>query len=223
MADVHLRIGFYNLGLAETALIGSHCKEHLTRIGDELADAWSTSRLHLLCLCEIGEHIAGLATNEWTMFKDMLEQRLPQLHKVHRTGSYVTIERRPASATERGVSVSTRDVEDIDSFHPTQPDRHAQRIRLCLQGEREGTHEIVIINVHFPSSSKWKLTTAAREAMLTLLMQNAGGSPGVTPTNPWIMGGDFNTVTDRVKDLIAKWQPRLLLRICTHKVGTRQN
>ncbi len=61
MVDFVFKVAFWNIGWQDSRLTGRNEKRHMQNISSQCASLWWGHELNALLLCEVGDHIKGLA------------------------------------------------------------------------------------------------------------------------------------------------------------------
>ena len=67
------RLAYYNVGMVDAQLRGGRREQHIEALVDDVERAFSYYELHVLLLCELGEHEVGL-TNQAALLQDVVDR-----------------------------------------------------------------------------------------------------------------------------------------------------
>ena len=214
-----LRVAFYNVGVHKDQMKESakHYRTSFQKFCDDVEEAFEECRVHMLCLCELGEHEIGLDDQEG--FLTRIVERvnsgaskpagsLRLVSGEHPT--YAVIIRECESLRVREVRL----VGGLDcGYYPALVGWQGRagpwydRQALVLDVEWQG-RSLTVVNVHCPASPKRPYGAQVRMNVFQSLMEDAGATEGgAAEPARWIVGGDLNCGHIWLTEQASKWQP----------------
>ena len=169
------KIGFYNVGLTDLMINGykqQQSQVYSERLAQDLVIAFNEFRMHMLCLCELGEHEVGLDKQE-SFLKDIVS-------RVNKDGpARVRLE----SGQHPTYAVFIRDDPSVKitavRYVVVQPGSEEEASRTALVIDMTyAERALTVVNVHSPANDKRKLTEPARKNVWESLMGIVGAVRG---------------------------------------------
>jgi len=221
-----LRIAFYNVGMHTSQMQTRVFNQQQELLAKDVETLFVRHNLHMVLLCELGEHEEGLPDQE--AYLQEVVRRMNNGAEEPAGGvaagsggaeelavvplgllsgdmpAYAVFARQDIIDATGDVLV-TDILYHVDLLHGTTKWK-----RQCLELELRWQGKVVrVLNIHSPSSNKRKLDSNARQAIFTRLMQIVGARVGGGAAEPaaWIIGGDMNANGIWMGNEGARYQP----------------
>ena len=202
-----LTVGFYNVGIQQTALENRKrdiVEGRLRQLTDDIANTFRNHSLDMLAICELGAHLHGLSA----------ERHFPDLDTQTKLMEFIT-----ASVNANRVGAKEPDLVlvsgDIPSYAITRKEKTKLQVEDIVRvhnldkrlGERRERHMVVLntkwenrpVNVGLcpcpASKPHWEWDVNTRDATMPNILRAVGAKQcgsGVLEPTAWILGGDSN-------------------------------
>ena len=201
-----IKVAFWNLGWQETMLRGRNRELHFRKLQD-VAKLWHYHDLHILMLCELGEHDKGFSTDDQTDIADRILDNIRRWPRFINRGheQYGKAAEPVLRSSWQGSYFAVWDaqrltVDGVPNVVYFGDDDYRHYVMLvvrkpthCMRGQYQS---VLLVNAHAPDG-KHRLTNAKRRKLLSSVRAEATR----LADGRFICGGDLNTDPYMIRQL----------------------